>query len=303
MKASLEPEALRRLPLEVASFPELVEALSAIVDRLLGRRVRTGVFLFDEQREVATLMPGSFGMLQTPVSSPYASIEAAMQSRRVLASRRPFFSNDIETDERMAPSRDAMAAWGIRRMLMLPLEAAGDRIGVLLVGSDGPPFTDDDVHAIDPVMREITAAIAVAEALFVVRRRQRLEAVLGSVAVAIASAKSLNEFLVSSLDELCVAIDATLGTIVLADAAPISWRDPAIDADAGPELLAQLESGAAIREELRPWSPVGQDGGHSGVQVPVLLGGELLGTLAIFRTYGEMFSTDDRDVLLRFRAS
>ena len=300
MTATVQPETLRRLPLEATAFPELIEALGDVVDRLLGRHVRTGVFLFDEQREVATLMPGSFGMLQTPMSFPYASTETAMQSRRVLASRTPFFTNDVPSDERMALSRDAMAAWGIQCLLILPLEAADDRIGVLLVGSGGRPFTDDDVRAIEPSMLEITAAIEVAEALFVVRRRQRLEAVLGSCAVAIASAQSLSEFLLSSLDELCLASNATLGTIVLADAAPIVWCDPAIGATAGSDLLALVQDGEEVREELRPGGAGGDQGGHAGLQVPVLLGAELLGTLAIFRTYGEMFSSEDRDLLLRF---
>ena len=300
MTAAAKPEALLRLPLEATSFPELIEALSGVVDGLLGGRICIGVFLFDEQREVATLMPGSFGVLETPVSYPYASTEGAMQSRRVLASRTPFFSNDVLTDERMATSRDALVAWGVRRVLILPLEAAGDRIGVLLVGSGGRPFSDADVRAIEPFIPQITAAIEVAEALFVVRRRQRLEAVLGSVAVAIASAQDLSEFLLSSLDELCVAIDATLGTIVLADAAPIVWRAPAIGATAASDLLARVHADDEVREELLPWSGQGDEGGHAGLQVPVWLGTELVGTLAIFRTYGEVFSSDDRHLLLRF---
>ena len=300
MTAAAKPDALLRLPLEASSFPELIAALSGVVDGLLGWRIRIGVFLFDEQREVGTLMPGSFGVLETPVSFPYASTEGAMQSRRVLASRTPFFSNDVLTDERMANSRDALAGWGVSRVLILPLEAAGDRIGVLLVGSGDRPFTDADVRAIAPSIPDITAAIEVAEALFVVRRRQRLEAVLGSVAVAIASAQDLSEFLFSSLDELCVAIDATLGTFVLADAAPIVWRAPGIGAAMASDLLARVQADDEVREELLPWSPPGDEGGHSGLQAPVWLGTELVGTFAIFRTYGEMFSSDDRQLLLRF---
>ena len=298
MTAATKPQALLRLPLKATSFPELIAALGDVVDGLLGWRSSTGVFLFDEQREVVTLMPGSFGLLETPVSYPYAS--SVMQSRRVLASGRPFFSNDFLTDELMATSREALTGWGIHRVLILPLEAAGDRIGVLLVGSGTRPFTDSDVRAIEPSIPEITAAIEVAEALFAVRSRQRLEAVLGSVAVAIASAQDLSEFLLSSLDELCVAIDATLGTIVLADAAPIVWRAPAMAATAASDLLARVRAGDEVREELLPWIAPGDEGGYSGLQVPVWLGTELVGTLAIFRTYGEMFSSDDRHLLLRF---
>lgn len=298
MTAATKPQALLRLPLKATSFPELIAALGDVVDGLLGWRSSTGVFLFDEQREVVTLMPGSFGLLETPVSYPYAS--SVMQSRQVLASGRPFFSNDFLTDELMATSREALTGWGIHRVLILPLEAAGDRIGVLLVGSGTRPFTDSDVRAIEPSIPEITAAIEVAEALFAVRSRQRLEAVLGSVAVAIASAQDLSEFLLSSLDELCVAIDATLGTIVLADAAPIVWRAPAMAATAASDLLARVRAGDEVREELLPWIAPGDEGGYSGLQVPVWLGTELVGTLAIFRTYGEMFSSDDRHLLLRF---
>ena len=201
-------------------------------------------------------MPGSFGLLETPVSFPYAS--SVMQSRRVLASRTPFYSNDVLTDELMAASREALTGWGVSRVLILPLEAAGDRIGVLLVGSGDRPFTDADVRAIAPSIPEITAAIEVAEALFVVRRRQRLEAVLGSVAVAIASAQDLSEFLFSSLDELCVAIDATLGMIVLADAAPIVWRAPGMGAAMASDLLARVQADDVVREELASLERVGR---------------------------------------------
>ncbi len=298
MTGLAQSEGLLRLPLEVSSFPELIDALNGVVNSLLGWHVRTGLFLFDEQREVATLMPGSFGMLQTPVSFAYAPIEALMQSRRVLATGSPFFTNDIRMDERMAPSRDAMAAWGIRRVLILPLASGGDRIGVLLLASDQQPFTDRDVRAIEPRMSELTAAIEVADALFAVRRRQRLEAVLGSVAVAIASARGLGGFLFSSLHELCVAIDATLGAIRLAEATPIVWRDPSVSVDTGSDLLKGVHADAEVREELLSWG--GDENTHCGIQVPVWLGVELIGTVAIFRTCGEVFSREDRGLLQSF---
>jgi signal transduction histidine kinase len=191
-----------------------------------------------------------------------------------------------------------MRSWGVRPALFLRLEADQTRIGVLIVGRIDGRFTQAEINALEPLLPQITTALHTSATLLEVKRRQQLEAIVGDVAVAIASARSLRDFLPQGLGELCNATQAALAALLLRDAAPIVSPFLAVDDVASQTLLSKIRIEDTVREELQAWR--GPEVPRlSGLYIPVRFGSQLVGTLALFRTDGEVFQADDRTILIR----
>jgi signal transduction histidine kinase len=288
--------ALDRLTLTATNDEDLIAGIDAALAIVVGD-VRSGVMVWDRDRDVLQMVPGSFGADErTAASYQISTLNRFSNAARVFATGASYLSNHATGDP--AIIQDWVEAFDIARVISVRLDRPDGPLGVLhLLGAAGD-LTIGDVWRVERLAPQIAAVVESLHQIFVLRRQLRLESILTEVAVAIASARSVHEFLTPALDELCEALEASVVALVLTADAPIIWRAADVSAAKEAELLAAASEQPDLRAELagpiRPGDP-----GSFALHVPVILSGQRIGTLSVLRMRAEPFSSEEGNALSR----
>lgn len=290
-------ESLDQLVLDVGNFEELVSALADRVAGWLGATM-IGVMIWDEQRQVLQMTPGSFGADgEMAASYQISTFDSHSNAARVFTTRSSYLSNDAAGDPGIL--QDYVSIFGIRRILSVPLEMGGRPIGVLHLANKAAAFTMADLRRAETLAPRVATVVELARLLFRLTRRQRLEGILTGVAVAIASGESMQDFLVPALDDLCAVTEAGFIALVATDGEPAA-------ASTGPHghpeleriLLREARDGPGVRAYVIVPQRAG-DPGWAAFHVPVLLGSQRVGTVSALRIGGEPLAQEERHALSR----
>jgi signal transduction histidine kinase len=284
--------SLDQLVLSAHSIDELGRTLTAVIGPHFGG-ARIGVMIADRQRGMLQMMPGAFGADERTVASHRVSFfDPRSNSARVFTTRLPYMSNASAGDSSIRQSYVDM--FEIGRILTLPLEG----VGVLHLADSDRRFDLDDLLRAQELAPRIATVVELANTLFRLRRRQRMEETLAQLALAVASGESLHDFLPPALDELCEASDANLVALV-PDAAPaIIARRGEQRRDLERAVLAEAGTDPGMRAYVVGPRRAG-DPGWAAFYAPVELGGARVGTLAALRVRGEPFARPERGSFVR----
>lgn len=289
-------DAVEEIGLNSGSFVDVIRRLDEALAPLLGP-VRSGIMLWDRHHDVLQMVPGSFGADERTVASyQIVAPNARSNAARVFTTGDPYISNRALGDP--AIIQDYVRAFDIERLLSMRLDVRGRRIGILHLINRSGEFTVDDIWRLQPLIPRIAGAVETANALSLLRRGQRLEGILARVAVAIATAEAIEDFLTPAFDELCDALEASLIALAPVNAEPIVWRAGRIDESLEQELLTRAETQPARRADIVGPRQAG-DPGSAALHVPVLLGSQRVGTLSTLRLRAQPFAPDERSALER----
>jgi signal transduction histidine kinase len=289
-------DALDQLVLASTSPDHLAGAVGRALAPVLAAPL-TAVMSYDQERDVLRMTPGSFGADgRTAASYQVAVTDLRSNTARVFATGQPYFSNDAPADPGIRP--DYVRAFGIRRLLSLPLRTGYRRVGVLHLANRATDFGTEDVALAQVLAPRIAMAVETVSASFRLHREQRLERILSEIAFAVAAGQGVQVFLSPALEELGEATDASVIALVFSEAAPIVSRAGNV-----PPALEQ----ALLKEARTQPPPVSRvvkpgcvgDPGMAVVHTPVFLRRRRIGTLAALRARGEPFAHDEHDALSR----
>jgi signal transduction histidine kinase len=286
--------ALDELVLAAHNFAELARAIEAAVAPLFGAE-KTGIMVFDEEREVLQMVGGSFGVSrEVALSCQIKVLDPTSNWARVFTTGRGDFSNAATKDPGI--SQEYVRAFGIEKLMTTPLHLAGRPIGVLHVANPSRDFTVADVERATSLTPRVAAALELARTLFKLRRQGKLEEILSSVAVAVASGESVMDFLRPAIGEVGQAVEASFVAMVPDGGEPAIWRhghSPLEDV-----VLEEVSRRPGMRAYVVGPEKAG-DPGWAAFYAPVHLSGHRVGTLAAMRTRAEPFAREERQALVR----
>ena len=289
-------DAVRDLPRTAQSFSELVKGLDDALAGVFGSGM-SGIMLSDGTGEALQMLPGSFGADERTAASYRIKVSnSRSNAARVFATGDPYFSNRADGDP--AILQDYTEAFGIRRLLSVPLTAGGRRLGVLHHANQARDYAVGDLWRLEALIPDIGRAVEDAERLFDLGRRLRLERILSDTARAITGAQSVRETLSAALDELSEVIDASLIALVPASSPPILWHTGYVSPGMERQLLAQAGERPERRSYVAGPRHAG-DPGSAALHLPVGIGTQRVGMLSILRSRAEPFTPAERDALTR----
>lgn len=281
-----------RLP---AAINEITAHVTGLVRPLTGATA-VGITVWDPEPGVLFALPGAFGatdaMLAASVTGPPTNMLSA--SVRVFVTGQPYLSNHASGDPGVLQSY--VELFDIHRMLSVALDCGGRRIGVLHLVNKADEFTTADIVAVEAIAPQIAAAVQLARSVARMAERQRLEVMLGTAAVAIASGLPSRESLVPAFDELAAVLDARLVALVPREGTPLIRRAGPVD----PWETRVLADALAVGDAATGGYPnrAGEPG-WSALHAPVESGGEHTATLSVLRRTGEPFTADEEHAVMR----
>lgn len=286
--------ALDELVLAAHNFAELARAIEAAVAPLFGAE-KTGIMVFDEEREVLQMVGGSFGVSrEVALSCQIKVLDPTSNWARVFTTGRGDFSNAATKDPGI--SQEYVRAFGIEKLMTTPLHLAGRPIGVLHVANPSRDFTVADVERATTLTPRVAAALELARTLFKLRRQGKLEEILSSVAVAVASGESVMDFLRPAIGEVGQAVEASFVAMVPDGGEPAIWRHGHSPLEE--VVLEEVSRRPGMRAYVVGPEKAG-DPGWAAFYAPVHLSGHRVGTLAAMRTRAEPFAREERQALVR----
>ncbi|GAA4744634.1 GAF domain-containing sensor histidine kinase [Actinomycetospora chibensis] len=283
---------------------EITGQVTAIVGPLTGARA-VGITAWDPERRILRALPGAFGSdddtLAASVTGPVTNMLSA--GSRVFASGQPYLSNDAGADPGVL--QPYAEVFRIGRLLSVPLENQGRRVGVLHLANKPTDFTLDDVGAVEGLAPRLAAAVELAGALGRMAAAQRLEGVLTATATAVATGGSAEECLLPSFDRLAEETGASVVALVPSGSAPWIRRAGASRPDLERRLVRDARALVATSSGAYP-RHVG-DPGWAALHVPVDFRGERsdgagaahTATLSLLRRTGQPFTAAEEDVVRR----
>lgn len=298
-----QPPPDRDAVLTVDDLPLLPDAVKAITGRVaemmepLTGATAVGITVWDEERRILTALPGAFGatddVAAASVTGPVTNLCSA--SSRVLTTGQPYLTNRASGDPGIL--QPYVEIFEISRILSVPLNNGSRRIGVLHLVNKPTDFTTEDITATERVTPRIAIAVELALSVARMSAQQRLEAVLTSVAVAIASGRGVEDGLLPAFDQLAAVTAASLVALIPPDSPPLICRRGA----SHPELEQRvIADGRTLGSRSRGEFPqAAGEPGWAALHVPVELHGRRTATLAILRRNSEPFTASEEDVVTR----
>lgn len=281
--------------LEVTGYEALSTAITDELGTATGAR-GAGVLVWDEEEQLLRPLPGAFGGDPEVLPPAHAARDWSSSAARVFATGEPYLTNRAASDPGVLP--DYVEAFGLERLMSLPLDLGPRRIGVLQVANKPTNFTITDLLTAAALRRRFAAAVQAVRMGHVLLRRQRVEEILGTMAVAIASGRNLQEFLSTALQSLCDTLLASVVALVPRAGAPMILRRGA----GGGELEAMTISRARETTSLSVYGvgpPWAGEPGWSVLHVPVILEDEQVATITALRRGGGFFDGDECVALTR----
>jgi signal transduction histidine kinase len=289
-------EAFDRLALSAETTEQLIPHIDDALEPVLGP-VRTGIMVLDEKGATLHLVAGSFGAAKQEAASQRVDLrDLRSQGARVFGLRRPYISNQAEGDPGIL--QDYLGSFGIDRVMSMPLVVGEEPIGVLFVANKPDGFTVADLDRCLRLASRIAVAVGSTRMLARLRTQQRIESVLSDAAVAVASGTHSADFLPGTFERLAVAIDAAAVVLVPLESEPTMIVEEAVPERALRHLIEEGRAAPSERSRVETSRQIG-DPGSAAFQFPIVLGGHHLGTLAVLRSRGEAFSTEERRGLAR----
>jgi signal transduction histidine kinase len=289
-------DALVELSSRPLVFPDLVSALNGALEPLFGP-ISSGIMLWEHDRDVLQMVPGSFGADEgTAASYQVSATNSYSNSARVFSTGDPYLTNEAVRDP--AVIQEWVQAFGIRRLISVRLMSRDEPVGVLHLLNKDTDFTLLDLWRLQPLLPRISGAVEIARTLLLLRREKQLADVLTGAAVAIAAGKGVQEVLTPALDGFCDAIGASVIALVPATLPPILWRSGTADPLQERQLVLQARQDPKLHAEITGPMRVG-DPGSAVFHVPVVIGAQRLGTLSTLRLRAEPFAPDERNALER----
>jgi len=272
---------------------------AAVADQLEAATgaTKVAIHVWDEPLRILRMVSGSFGDEPEIVAAAHSpAMDWESCAARVFATGRPYVTNAAVSDPGVL--QDHVAAIGLRRLLVLPLDAGGRRVGVLQVADKADDFTLADLRAAQVLAPGIALALSFTRRSSAILRRQRVDEIVSEVAVAIASGKSLQEFLGAALDELCTAVRCDVVGLVPVSGNPTLFRQTSARPELERIVVAEARGASGLRAYVVP-SRRSDDAGWSALHTPVHANGVRVATLAALRHRGESFDHDERHALSR----
>ena len=255
-----------------------------------------GVLMWDEEDALLRPLPGSFDTHPEQLPPAHDAYDWSSSAARVFATGEPYLTNRAGHDPGVL--EDYVGAFGFDRLMTVPLNIGSRRMGVLQLANKPDDFDLADLRF--ACARAAQVAMAAQTVLMRDRmgRRQRLEEILGGMAVDIASGRNLQEFLGPAMDDVCAALAGSLVALVPRAGDPLICRR-------GPDWGA-LE-GVVLRHageasSMRVFSAGPRKAGTpawTAAHVPVVLAGECVATVSALRTGGDAFDQTECDALSR----
>ena len=285
-----------RLP---GAINEITAHVTELVRPLTGATA-VGITVWDPELGVLIALPGAFGatdaMLAASVTGPPTNKLSA--SVRVFATGRPYLSNQASGDPGVLQSY--VELFDIHRMLSVALDCAGRRIGVLHLINKADEFTSADIVAVEAIAPQIASTVQLARSVARMAARQRLEGMLGTAAVAIASGRPSRESLLPAFDELAEVLGARLVALVPRDGAPLIRRSGPVDPWESSVLAdARTHARAHRCASAGAYPHRAGDPGWSALHAPVDSGGERTAVLSVLRRTGEPFTAEEEHTVTR----
>ena len=312
--------------LEVAqtasSTLDLDEVLGRVAERTasLTGADRCSIWLLDESRE--RLVPAALYGMDSSFTSNWKhrplALRAEPLSLEAVTTGQPVVVLDAETDSRT--DKSAVALFGDRSILVVPLASKGRIIGTLFLNHVQAPYTytEHDVAVTRAIAAEAAVSIENAQAYEGARRaKEEMLASFGRIGEALAAGLDVDETLRIIVKLACEMLRASSGCIELVE----RGRPPAIRAtygfpENGDRVQAGQPNGGLTEEVLRTGQPLrvvdlapatstgdstgGIPEAPSFVGVPLRLRGTVCGVLSVFDDRAGRFSPDDVVVLESF---
>jgi signal transduction histidine kinase len=274
------------------------ELNAAIADELAGATGARcfGVLFWDERAQLLRPVPGAFGSDPDVLPPAHDARDWGSSAVRVFATGEPYLSNDAAADP--AVLQDYVEAFGLTRLMTLPMNVGSKRIGVLQVANKPTSFTIADLVAAEAHARRIACGVQVVRMRQALIRRQRLERTLGGVAVDIASGRSLQDFLEVALNSLCATVQGSMIMLVPRIGEPMILRRSPDCRDLEQITLAHARQATSLNSFGVGPRRAGALG-WAEVHVPVVLNGEQVATVAALRRGGELFDHDECEAFAR----
>lgn len=284
----------------LACSPQAIEEMTGLVADILHSSIGStaaSIVVWDEERDVLRALPGAFGVaqreLQASVSGRVANLHRS--SARVFATGHPYMTNRATRDPGVLQAY--VAKFQIARMLSVPLNTGVRRAGVLTLINKPTDFTVGDITVVEGIAPRIAMAVELARTIARLRTQQRLDAILSTGAVAIATGREVQACLLPALQGWCEVTDASLAALVPLSDPPLIWHARPADEALESRLI---EDGRKLEHRSAGALPktVG-DPGWAALHAPVELGGERIATLSTLRQTGESFGPVELRALSR----
>lgn len=291
-------ELLAELALTAETFDQLLGGITAVLAPLVDG-TSVGVAEMNDEGYLQAL-PGSFGASAELVASSQVSrTEITTAAAAVFRTGRTMLANDPRTD--IPRFVEWVEGFGISRLMTLPMIVGGRPLGVVHVANKPVGFTEADARLAERLTPFVAGAVAHVHQRLELRRRERVTAVLGRAATAIASGVQLSEF-APFLEELRAVLDCRTAVVTfLAEDQPrlVAGRaDPAV-VRRDVEFLGEVDIGSAgIRSAMsRPQAP--GELGWVTLHAPILVDGASRAHLAMLRTPCEPFREPEQAAVRR----
>jgi signal transduction histidine kinase len=281
--------------LDDGGYDNFNRALARELDAAV-RSTRFAVLLWDPELELLRPLPGAFGAEPQELAPPHAAHDWCSSAARVFATGEPYLTNHAPGDDGVL--QDHVEAYGIERMMTVPLRVGSECVGVLQVVNKRSAFTIADLQRAVRLGARVAVGARVARMRDTLLRRHRLGEILGETAISIASGRDLQEFLGSTLDSLGAELQASVIVIAPTIGAPLIRRRGPDRGQLEELVLRQAREATSLRVYGTGARRAGRPG-WSAAHVPVLTAGKQVATLSALRVGGDPFARDECGALSR----
>ncbi len=290
------PTALDQLALSADSPSDLIPRIEDALTPIFGT-VRIGLMIWDDERAVLQMVSGSFDAPDS-VTAAWRVDPSDLDGDAplVFGLQRICVSNHLPGAGGIV--EQYVDAFALERLISAPLIVSGRRAGILHVARTGKPFSAADLEQCNTVLPRIATAVQSTRMLTQLSIQRRVEAVLSEQAVAIASGTESKEVLRQKLEDFRVLFDASIVALIATDCDPLVAKSATVSASVEEQLLDDGRSEDDERVVVQPPAGAG-DAGSVSLYVPVRLGTQLVGMLAVRRDRDLSFSALERHGLSR----
>lgn len=272
--------------LEQGGYDDFHRALVAQLGELTGA-TQVGVLMWDEDEELLRPVPGSFGTDAENLPPAHDPHDWNSSAARVFASGQPYLTNCAAQDVGLL--EDHVRAFGFVRLVTVPLDIGGRRVGILQLANKRTDFTLADVRVACRLASHVAVGASVARMRDGLLQRERLEEILGRMALDIASGRNLQEFLGRAMDAVCAALAASMIALVPTTGDPLIRRRGSDWGHLEEVVLRQAGESTSLRVFAAGPRKAGSPG-WTAAHAPVVLEGVHVGTLSALRTGGYAFN-------------
>ncbi|WP_216892844.1 GAF domain-containing sensor histidine kinase [Nocardia alni] len=286
---------LAELALTVESIEELLGGVTAALGALVDG-TSAGVSVLND-RNILQVLPGSFGASGDLVAAAVVQrTDVATSTAEVFRSGETMLSNHPEVEIPRFP--EWYAAFRVERLITLPINVGGERLGVVHVANRPTAFTWRHAHLAERLTPFIASAVAQVRQRLEMKQREELVATVGRAAAAIASGRGLGE-IEPFLDELRVVLSCVSAVVAYRETGhrAITGDPESVESVTGFLKGIDAESSGLRSAMYRPALP--GEFGWVSIQVPITVDGEVRATLALLRTPWLPFRRHERNAARR----